>query len=150
MNKIYLFFLIFIPTTIFLPNAFGEFYYFVQQNDQKLVQTFSNNNQYNIHVPNTNIYPVNPPDLSWDDVGVYFNNTSSQILITKIDKRTRRILSNCAVYDFSDSSSNFENIKNYWMDRQLLDENDFKEFFEDIDPYLKSRVPCNAKALYTL
>ena len=145
MKKIIYPFSILALTTMFLA-ACGESYY--KQDQQRPIQfnfqfnLFSNNDQYNIH--------INPPDLFWDDVGFYFNNTSFQILMTKIDKRTRRTLSNCADYDFSDSLNDFKGVKDYWMDRQLRNNRDFKEFLEDIDPYLKSPVSCNAAALHTL
>ena len=123
------FFFIFISTTIFLPNAFGEFYYFVQPNDQKLVQAFSNEGSYIINI-SENVDLTAPPDLLWNDIGFYFDNDYPQILMTlmtKIDDR-QEVLSICAVYDFSGSSDDFENTKDYWIDHQLVDNEDFNDF----------------------
>ena len=128
-----------------LENAFGEVYYFVQQNDQELVQTFSNEGTYIINI-SENIDLTAPPDLLWNDVGFYFDNDYPQILMTKVDDH-QKVLSICAVYDFSGSSDDFENTKDYWMDHQLVDNTDFREFLQEIDPYLRSSSSCHATAL---
>ena len=131
-----------------LENASGEFYYFVQQNNQGSVHNlsfdpFSSEDQY---ILNVNVDLTAPPDLLWNNFGFYFDNDYPQILITKLDE-TQKVLSICAVYDFSGSSDDFENTKDYWMDRQLVNNTDFREFLQDIDPYLRSSSSCHATAL---
>lgn len=144
MQKNLLFFLI-LTTIISLEDASGEFYYFVQQNDQEWVQIFSNEGPYIINI-SENVDLTAPPDLLWNNIGFYFDNDYPQILMTKIDDH-QKVLSICAVYDFSSSSDDFEDTKDYWMDHQLADNEDFKEFLHDIDRYLRSSSSCHATAL---
>lgn len=52
-----------------------------------------------------------------------------------------------AVYDFPGSFDDFKDTKDYWIDHQIVENADFRNFLQDIDPYLGSSSPCHATAL---
>ena len=136
MKNIHLFFSILTLTTIFLA-ACGESYYKQDQQESIQFDLLSNEGRY---VHDVNVDSTAPPDLLWNNVGFYFNNDSTQILIKKLDE-TQNILSICAVYNSSDPLNDLEDIKKYWMDRQLSSNEDFEEFLQDINPYLRNSNP---------